>query len=122
MDFLPISFLDEPIEVRFDETPLLSKSPTCPAAFTWRDEEFRIVEMLETWQNFNRRGRMERNMRPSHRIMAAKRGSWGVGRFHFRVRVEDGRLFEIYYDRAPNSAGDRKGHWFLLGELKTKET
>jgi hypothetical protein len=120
MDFLPLSFVDEPIEVRFNEAPLLSKSPPCPAAFIWRDETYPVTEMLETWQNFQRRGRMERNMRPSHRIMAAKHGSWGVGRFHFRVRVEDGRLFEIYYDRAPNSAGDRKGHWFLLGELREK--
>ena len=28
----------------------------------------------------------------------------------------DGRIFEIYFDRAPQNAGDRKGHWFLKGE------
>ena len=113
-----MNFYDEPIEVVFDQAPLLSKSPPCPSAFTWREEVYQVVEMLETWQNFKRRGRMERNMRPSHSIMAAKRGSWGVGRFHFVVRVTDGRIFEIYYDRAPNSAGDRSGHWFLLGERR----
>ncbi len=119
METSPLSFYDEPIEVAFDKAPVLSKSPTCPSAFSWRGETYPIVEMLETWQNFQRRGRMERNMRPSHRIMAARRGSWGVGRFHFRVRVEGGRIFEIYYDRAPESAGDRKGHWFLLGERRS---
>jgi hypothetical protein len=117
-DSLPFSFIDEPVEVSFDKPPVLSKSPPCPSAFTWRGEKYVVVEMLETWQNFERRGRMARNMRPSHRIMAAKRGSWGVGRFHFRVRVAEGRIFELYYDRAPNSAGDRQGHWFLLGERR----
>jgi Domain of unknown function (DUF6504) len=118
MESQPLKFIDEPIDVIFKEAPALTKSPTCPASFTWRGEMYTIVETLETWQNFERRGRMERNMRPSHRIMAARRGSWGVGRFHFRVRVEGGRIFEIYYDRAPQSAGDRMGHWFLLGERR----
>ncbi len=118
MDSLPLSFIDEPIEAFFKDLPVVQKSPPCPAAFTWRGETFPIVEMLEVWQDFSRRGRMARNMRPSHASAASRRGSWGVGRFHFRVRVADGRVFEIYYDRAPESAGDRKGHWFLLGERK----
>jgi len=36
----------------------------------------------------------------------------------FRVRVEDGRLLELYYDRAPKDAMDRKGSWFLRCELE----
>jgi Domain of unknown function (DUF6504) len=120
MQTSPMNFIDEPIEVIFNKPPLLEKSPPCPDAFVWRDETYPVIEMLETWQNFDRRGNMERNMRPSHITMAAKRGSWGVGRFHFRVRVPGGRIFELYYDRAPESAGDRKGHWFLLGERKSE--
>lgn len=118
METLPYNFIDEQIEVIFDQPPVLEKSPTCPDGFIWRKQTFQVEEMLETWINYQRRGRFERNMRLSHRIMAAKRGSWGVGRFHFRVRVEGGRVFELYYDRAPESAGDRKGHWFLLGERR----
>jgi hypothetical protein len=118
MDSLPLNFIDEPVEVGFDTPPVLEKSPTCPSSFVWRGTHYRVVEMLETWINYERRGRAARNMRPSHRVMAAKRGSWGVGRFYFRVRVEDGRIFDLYYDRAPESAGDRKGHWFLLGERR----
>ena len=116
MESLPLHFIGEPIEVIYSEPPLLIKSPTCPDAFIWRDESYPIIEMLEVWQQFDRRGRFQHNMRPSHALSAAKRGSWGVGRFNFRVRVEDNRIFEIYYDRAPNNAGDRHGHWFLLGE------
>jgi len=59
---------------------------------------------------------MGRNMRPVHLDRAAMKGSWGVGRFYFRVRVESGQVFEIYYDRAPGNVADRKGSWFLFGE------
>jgi len=119
MDSFPLDFIDELIDVVFHHPPTLEKSPPCPDAFLWRGENYQIVEMLETWQDFRRRGRMARNMRPEHAATASRRGSWGVGRFHFKVRVESGQIFELYYDRAPDTAGDRKGHWFLLGERRS---
>ena len=60
---------------------------------------------------------MARNMQEAHLREASRRGSWGVGRFYFRVRTENGRIFDIYYDRAPEEAADRKGHWFIWREL-----
>ncbi len=115
----PISFIDEPVEVIFDKPPVMIKTPPCPSAFVWRGDTYRVAEMLETWQDFTRRGRFAHNMRPSHAAAATRRGgSWGVGRFHYVVRVADGRVFDLYYDRAPNSAGDRHGHWFLFGERR----
>jgi hypothetical protein len=111
-----MSFIAEPITVTFSEPPVFEKSPPCPASFTWRGETFSVVEMLETWVDNRRRGRFARNMRPEHLMVAATRGSWGVGRFHFVVRVTGGRIFEIYYDRAPRDANDRKGNWFLFKE------
>jgi hypothetical protein len=119
MNSYPLSFIGEPIKVLFDQPPLMVKAPTCPDGFIWRGETFRVEEMLETWVDFSRRGRFARNMRESHAVMASKRGSWGVGRFHFRVRVVGGRIFHLYYDRAPGSIEDRLGHWFLLGERRT---
>jgi hypothetical protein len=113
---LPLSFIDEPIEVRFDQPPLLEKKPDCPQGFLWRGEEFHVVEMLSEWQDFRRRGRMARNMMPAHSQHAARAGSWGVGRFFFRVRVVSGRIFEIYYDRAPDDSSRRRGNWFMFAE------
>lgn len=118
MDSFPMNFIGEPVEAIFEQPPMLLKSPPCPNAFIWRGETFQVEEMLETWVSYERRGRMARNMRPSHSAAASRRGSWGVGRFSFRVRVTGGRIFELYYDRAPESAGDRAGHWFLLGERR----
>ena len=118
MDNPPLHFYDEPIEVIFDHEQVLEKKPDCPDGFIWRGETLHVAEMLAEWQDFRRRGRMERNMLPQHASHASLKGSWGVGKFFFSVRVEDGRIFDIYYDRAPVDAADRKGHWYLLSERK----
>lgn len=115
-------FIAERIQAIFDTPPMLEKKPGCPNAFEWRGQTFRIVEKLAEWHDYARRGRMAANMQPQHAAVAASRGSWGVGRSYFRVRTEKGRVFELYYDRAPSrgSAGDasgRKGTWFLYREI-----
>lgn len=115
-----IHFYDEPIEPIFDEPPLLQKVPDCPDGFVWQEQAFKVTEMLAEWHDFRRRGRMANNMQPAHARVAEGRGSLGVGRFYFRVRVENGKIFELYFDRAIANAGDRKGHWFLLGERENK--
>ncbi len=118
MAYVLAQFIDEAITVAFDRPPLFEKKPDCPAAFTWRGETHRIVELLSERVDFTRRGRAARNMQPQHAAVAEQRGSWGVGRYYFRVRLEDGRLFELYYDRAPKDADQRKGAWFLAAELR----
>jgi hypothetical protein len=113
---LPIRFIDEPIEVMHSQAPLLEKTPGCPDQFKWQGETFEIVELMAEWQDFKRRGRMARNMAPPHKSRAERIGSWGVGRFFFRVRVSSGQIFELYYDRAPVDVDDRKGRWVLFAE------
>ncbi|MCI0576038.1 MAG: DUF6504 family protein [Chloroflexi bacterium] len=110
-------FIGEEIEVGFNQPPLLEKKPGCPDHFTWQGEQFEVVEMLGEWHDYRRRGRMAQNMRPAHAAVAEQRGSWGVGRDYFQVRTAGGRVFELYYDRAPKGAGRRKGAWFLFREL-----
>ncbi len=116
-NYRPIAFISEEIKVEFDHPPTLAKKPDPPVAFTWSDEHFPIREVLSRWFDFDRRGKMARNMSEPHLREATRHGSWGVGRFYFRVRVAGGRIFDLYYDRAPESAADRKGHWFLWREL-----
>jgi len=109
-------FIDEPIQVIFSQPPALEKSPECPQSFQWQGRLYRIEKLLEEWRDYRRRGRMARNMRPAHSRRASLKGSWGVGRFYFRVQVEGGKVFDLYYDRSPNSVDDRKGGWYLLSE------
>lgn len=113
----PIRFISEPVEVQFDRPPELKKKPGAPDRFTWQDETFQVAELLSEWRDYARRGRMAVNMRPEHAEAAASRGSWGVGRIYFRVRTGEGRIFDLYYDRAPRYGGDRAGSWTLYREL-----
>ena len=112
-----LHFIGEPIQVQFDHPPPLEKKPGCPDRFVWREETYHVVELLSEWRDYGRKGRMASNMRPSHTATASRRGSWGVGRNYFRVRIESGQVFDLYYDRAPKSIDDRKGVWYLYREM-----
>lgn len=116
-EYKPLQFISEPVEVYFDQTPLLEKIPDCPSGFSWKGSRFQILETLAEWRDYTRRGRMARNMQPTHAATAGRRGSWGVGLHYFRVRTDQDRIFDMYYDRAPKDADHRKGSWFLFQEL-----
>lgn len=116
MSTKPVSFIVEWIEAIYVQPDAYEKTPSCPDAFIWRGQRYEITELLEEWRDFSRKGKMARNMTPGHTTHAAIHGSWGVGKFNFRVRVHTGQIFEIYYDRAPGDAEHRKGGWILKGE------
>ena len=136
MDFTPLHFYDHPIEALFDIAPAREKAPDCPNGFTWEGKTYRITEMLSSWTDFKRRGRMARNMQPAHAAVASSRGSLNVGRYYFRVRVvlsgsaiaqpprgiagrAEEQIFDIYYDRAMKNVDDRNGQWFVYRELQS---
>jgi len=116
-EYSPIHFYDELVEVIFDIPPIYEKSPGCPNGFIWDGKSYRVVETISEWSNFTRRGKYARNMRPAHATVAASRGSLNVGRFYFRVKMDSGQIFDLYYDRAMKGVDDRKGQWFLYREL-----
>jgi hypothetical protein len=120
MDYIPFHFIGEPIEVVFDQAPVLEKKPGCPDRFIWKETTYTIVEIRSEWHDYQRRGRMARNMQPKHAKVASRHGSWGVGQDYYRVRTSDGHIFDIYYDRAPTDVDHRKGSWFLDKELVAK--
>jgi hypothetical protein len=129
-NYQAIHFFDRPIEVIFDTPPAREKTPDCPNGFLWEEKTYRVVEMLSSWSDFSRRGKMARNMRPAHATVASSRGSLNVGRFYFRVRVvmsssstaghPKEQVFDIYYDRAMKNVDERKGQWFLYREMEEK--
>lgn len=119
MDFIPLHFLDQPIEVIFDMPLTLEKNPdVAPNGFIWEGKTYRVTEMLSSWNDFKRRGRMAQNMQPAHAATASTRGSLNVGRFYFRVKVDTGQVFDIYYDRAMKNVDERKGQWFVYREMR----
>jgi hypothetical protein len=114
----PIKFIGEEVEVFFDKPPTLSKKPGCLSGFTWEGKTFYITKLLSEWSDFTRRGRFARNMQPHNQRKAVRRGSFGVGRYYFQVQTEHGRIFELYYDRAPKNIDDKLGSWSLYRELE----
>jgi hypothetical protein len=117
MDFKPIRFIAELVQVEFDRPPFIEKKPICPDRFIWGEQTYHITETLSQWFDYQRRGAMAHNMTPAHKQAAERRGSRGVGRFYFRVRTREGRVFDLYYDRAVKNVFDTKGNWFLFKEL-----
>jgi hypothetical protein len=115
-------FVGDEIEVIHDRPPALEKRPGPPDGFVWQGRTYRVARVLREWHDYRRRGRMARNMRPTHAAAAARRGSWGVGRDYYQVRTDGGRIFELYYDRAPQGAGRGAGAWFLYRELRAEDS
>lgn len=121
MDSKPIRFINERIEVSFEHPPVLEKKPGCPDEFKWQDRTYKITDRLAEWHNYERKGRMARNMSPAHAAVTERRGSWGVGQDYYRVRTDTGQIYDIYYDRAPQDAMRRKGDWFIYRELSSED-
>jgi len=115
-------FIDTAINVFYNNPSLLEKKPDCPDAFEWDGKRLEIREMVMEWVDYTRRGRMARNMSDAHSKVASSKGSWGVGRFYFRVKTDNERVFDIYYDRAPKGLEERKGHWVLFREFLPGES
>lgn len=117
-ELTPIHFFDDPIEVLFDIAPMREKAPHCPNGFIWNGQTYHVIAALSEWTDFARRGKMAKNMRPAHAATASTRGSLNVGRYYFRVEVDTGQVFEIYFDRAIKNLDNRKGQWFIYRELE----
>lgn len=112
----PISFINQEIQVEFDQPPLYSRTPIPPSRFLWQGEIWEIQEVIEEWKDYDRRGKTAHNMRPSNLVKTVKRGSRGVGRFYYRVITENERIFQIYFDRSAWDQELKKGKWFLYAE------
>jgi len=107
-------FIGEEIEVLFDKEFVLEKKPPCPDRILWDGEEIIVQTLISSWTDFERKGKLSRNMREKHLARANIKGSWGSGRFFFRVRDTRNRIMTIYYDRAVKKGSDKKGSWHLL--------
>ncbi len=112
----PQVFIGQEITVGYEKDRVVQKSPTCPDYFVWDHNTFVIKNVEQEWKDFSRKGNAQRNMRPAHLRRVVMKGSWGVGRFFFRVQTECSRNFEMYYDRAPHNRKNGQGVWILFCE------
>ena len=113
-------FIGATIDVEFDQSPQFPRRPSCPDRWVWEGQTYHVDAVEAAWTDFERRGRMGGNMRPDHLERASRKGSFGVGRFFFRVRTPEGRVFDLYYDRA--AASSKSGGWTLFQEWAEDES
>ena len=94
---MPVDFVGREIEVRMSE----GDSPA-PVAFSLGEREFKVAEQLATWQDhaFAATGRGGRNWRQPQQ------------RWFFRVRADDGEVYELYVDWSPGRRR-RAARWYL---------
>ena len=85
-------FIDEEVEVHTGEFGRLRQ-------FVWRGKVFHVVEVLEV-----------------ERKLDLKKAWWRRRhRDHYKVRTDDGRVFELYFHRGPG-----RRYWVLLREFPSE--
>ena len=104
------TFVSESITPLFDEGtgfPIGPGEPIVPSGFIWREREYRVQSVLETWKESGpcKSGSAERYLRKH----------W------YRVRMTDGTEMEIYFERQARSPKQRKKRWWLFSVSDEKQ-
>ena len=116
-----MQFIGREISVTLPEEFSLEKKPPVPLSFVWQGRTHVIADMLAMWHRYGKPEIKTQGGRPPYFVRSGRtQGSWGQGRAYFRVRTTEGRLFDMYYDRAPKGKR-RAGAWFLWRELSPEE-
>ena len=95
-------FVSEPISPvaeTMDARRMARGEPGLPGRFRWRDQEFEVATVLETWKETSdcRHGSSEQYVRKH----------W------YRVRTAAGDEMRLYFERQPRSTRERKVRWWL---------
>lgn len=80
--------------------PRASGEPGPPAEFSWRSQHFVVTEVIKTWKGVG-----------SDRTHGS--GEQYVHKHWFEVRVEDGQVMTIYFERQPRSRAQASKRWWL---------
>lgn len=114
-------FIGQEITVTLPSGFAFEKKPPAPESFRWQGKLHSVSEILATWRRYGKPGLRTQGGRPPYYVRSGRgQGSWGQGRVYYRLRTETGRLFDLYYDRAPEGQR-RAGSWRLWRELSRDE-
>jgi hypothetical protein len=95
--------ISEPITPRagtFDTARMGRGEPGLPAGFTWRGRSLEIIEELRAWKQPSREG-------------ARAGGDLYLRRHYYRLRMDDGAVWTVYFVRQAPRSGNDKARWFL---------
>lgn len=95
-------FISEPIEpVGGHDTVAMGQGlPGLPKAFMWRGEKVRVASVMTTWKASSAEGG-----RPG--------GERYLRRHYFRLRMNSGDAWTVYFLRQTPRSGSPKARWFL---------
>ena len=96
------SLISEAIEPLMDETaelPFQAGEPILPSRFRWREREYRIEAILESWKQYSSGSKSM----PEHYL----RKHW------FRVLTDDGAEMKLYFERKARTKGAARARWWL---------
>ena len=99
---MPSSFISEPItpvKGTFDPAGMARGEPGLPQRFRWRKKEYAVAEVLEQWKD--------------HGDCAHGSGERYVRRHGYRVRVTDGTVFRLYFQRTFGRAQPSSQRWWI---------
>jgi len=83
----------------YDTSRMARGEPGLPSGFCWRGVEHRVAGVVETWKESGpcSHGGSERYLRKH----------W------YRIAMDDGSIWTVYFDRQARSTRDRKHRWWL---------
>jgi hypothetical protein len=95
-------FLSEALRPIFegDSQPAPAGAPVLPGAFEWRGKPLRVLNVLSSWKQSGdcTHGSGEKYLR----------------RHCYKLKMEDGSTWEVYFERRARSARQSKQRWWLL--------
>lgn len=96
-------FVSEPVTLDFaaaDTSAMARGLAGLPPGFTWRDQHFQIVEVLEDWKRSDVEGGRPGGERYYHR-------------HYYRIRVDTHQTMTLYFVRRPKVGESAKKRWWL---------
>jgi hypothetical protein len=95
-------FISEPIKPvagTFETAAMTRGEPGLPGRFVWRDTEYAVAEVLETWKETG----------------PCKSGSPEIylRKHWYKIRTTDNLIMKLYFERQPRSKGQCKTRWWL---------
>lgn len=94
-----VSEMIEPVTGTFDTAAMSQGEPGLPGRFRWRDHDYAIAEVLDTWKESGpcKSGSPELYLRKH----------W------YKIRTADGSVMTVYFERQARSKGQSKKRWWL---------
>jgi hypothetical protein len=96
-------FISEPVTAlagQFDAHSMATGVPGLPGGFTWRGLDCLIVERLDQWKQSSPEG-------------GRAGGEVYLRRHYFRLRMNDGAIWTVYFVRVATAGRNPRSRWFL---------